>query len=157
MRCFVAAGLSLLALTAFGCQQKPPAGEPMPPTSEQPPGAATAAPSIPITDRDWVLIELGNQPAPLGSGNEPATMRLESTTSTAAGFAGCNRYRSNVTLSGDTMRFGPIISTKMACADGDELERGFLAALKDVATYQATDTSLTLNGPGGQLARFRPK
>jgi heat shock protein HslJ len=157
MRFIAAAGLSLLALTAFGCRQKPPAGEQMPSTSEQPPGQATVAPSIPITDRDWVLIELGGKTAPLGSGNEPATMRLESATSTAAGFAGCNRYRSNVTLSGDTMRFGPIISTKMACADGDELERGFLAALKDVATYQATDTSLTLNGPGGQLARFRPK
>jgi putative lipoprotein len=160
MRSIVAAGFAVLALTAIGCQKKPSAGEQMPSASEQPPSTPdqpSAAPSIPITDRDWVLIALGGKTAPLGSGNEPATMRLESANSTAAGFAGCNRYSSQVTVSGDNLRFGPIMSTKMACADGDELERGFLAALKDVSTYQATDTSLTLNGPGGELARFRPK
>ena len=43
----------------------------------------------------------------------------------------------------------------MACVDGDELERSFLAALPAVATFQVTDSALTLSGPGGVVARFR--
>jgi hypothetical protein len=45
----------------------------------------------------------------------------------------------------------------MACADGDELERSFLAALPAVAAYQVTDSALTLSGLAGVLARFRPR
>jgi heat shock protein HslJ len=60
-------------------------------------------------------------------------------------------------LSGDSLSFGPIVSTKMACADGDELERSFLAALPSVATYQVTNSALMLSGPGCVLARFRAR
>jgi hypothetical protein len=45
----------------------------------------------------------------------------------------------------------------MACADGDELEPSYLAALPAVATLQVTDSALTLSGPGGLLARFRAR
>ncbi len=148
MRSIIAPCLIVLALA--GCDKKPP-GEQPPAASEQPPAAAD------ITDRDWVLVALGEQTSPLGAGNEPATLRLEAATSTAAGFAGCNRYRSTYTLSGASLSFGPIISTKMACADGDELERGFLAAMEKVTGYEASDTSLTLSTGDGPLARFRPR
>jgi hypothetical protein len=71
-----------------------------------------------------------------------AALGCESTTSRAAGFAGCNRFSASYRLSGDSLSFGPIVS-KMACADGDELERSFLTALP--------------SGPGGVLARFRAR
>jgi heat shock protein HslJ len=58
-------------------------------------------------------------------------------------------------LAGDSLRFGPAIATKMACADGDELERQFLGALPIVATYEATDSALILKGTSGPLARFQ--
>jgi hypothetical protein len=45
----------------------------------------------------------------------------------------------------------------MACTDGDELERIFLATMPAVATHQVTDSALTLSGPGGVLARFRSR
>lgn len=156
MRSIIVASFSVLAL--MGCEKKPPAGEQTPaaeqaPNSEQPPEAASGG----ITDRAWVLIALGEQISPLGAGNEPATLRLEAANSTAVGFAGCNRYRSTFTLSGDSLRFGPAISTKMACADGDELERGFLGALAEIATYDVSDTLLTLSTADGPLARFRPR
>jgi heat shock protein HslJ len=73
----------------------------------------------------------------------------------AAGFAGCNRYSAAYTLAGDTLTFGPAISTKMACADGDELERSYLATLPEIRSYGRSDSTLTLSGPGVPLARFR--
>ena len=110
----------------------------------------------PITDRDWVLVALAEQASPPPRG-KPATLRLEASTSRAAGFAGCNRFSASYTLAGDSLRFGPIMSTKMACVDGDELERRFLGALPVVATYEATDSALILKGPGGPLARFHAR
>ena len=135
----------MLLGVALGCGKQPPAGEP--------PKAAVATT---ITDRDWVLAELGGKPAPLGSGKRSVTLRLDPATSRAAGFAGCNRYGARYTVAGDTgLTFGPAMSTKMACGDGDDVERMFLAVLPAVTGYRATDSSLTLSGPGGPLARFR--
>ena len=73
----------------------------------------------------------------------------------APGFAGCNRYSAPYTIAGDSLGFGPAISTKMACAEGDSLERAYLAIIPDVTGYQATDSTLTLTGSSGALAVFR--
>jgi heat shock protein HslJ len=142
MRAFAASGI-LFLLTACTKPQKPPSQE-----------QVTVPSRTPITDRDWLLVELGGQSSPLGRGKQPATLRLESSSSRAVGFAGCNRFSASYTLAGDSLRFGLAIATKMACIDGDELERSFLGALPVVATYEATDSVLILKGPGGPLARF---
>ena len=110
-----------------------------------------------ITDREWSLVALGEQPSPPGRGNQPATLRLEASTSRAVGFAGCNRFSASYILAGDSLRFGPAMATKMACVDGDELERSFLGALPVVTTYEVTDSALILKGPGGRLARFHAR
>lgn len=85
----------------------------------------------------------------------PATIQFDPTTGRAAGFAGCNRYSAGYTLAGDSLTFGPAVSTKMACAGGDELERAYLAMLPAIRSYALSDSTLTLNGSGGPLARFR--
>jgi heat shock protein HslJ len=43
----------------------------------------------------------------------------------------------------------------MACADGDELERSYLATLPEIRSYERSDSTLTLSGSGSPLARFR--
>jgi heat shock protein HslJ len=134
--------LELLIVVACG---------PKPPASEQPPVAATAA----LENREWALVALGEVAAPLGAGGRPATIRFDPTTGRAAGFAGCNRYSAGYTVAGDSLAFGPAISTKMACADGDELERGYLAMLPAIRSHALSDSTLTLNGSDGPLARFR--
>jgi heat shock protein HslJ len=143
MRFVVPAAGMFLLLTAC-------AGPPKPPSQEQ---AAVRGPA-PITDRDWALVALGTQPAPAGGGHQPATLRLEASPSRAVGFAGCNRFSASYTLADDSLRFGPAVATKMACAEGDELERGYLSALPIVTTFEATDSALILKGPDGPVARF---
>jgi heat shock protein HslJ len=132
-------------LATLGCGRTPPAETP----------AKAVAAARPITDRDWQLVSLGERTDPKGSGGRPITLRLDAATSRAAGFAGCNRYSAGYVLTADSLKFTAPISTKMACADGMEVEGGFLAALPTVVTYQASDSSLSLHGPAGPLARFR--
>jgi heat shock protein HslJ len=135
--------LALLLAAALGCGPQPPAHEP------------TSSAAVSITDREWVFASLEEHPAPAGAGGRPATLRLEAASARAVGFGGCNRFSAGYRRAGDSLTFGPVISTKMSCADGDELERSFLAMLPAVATFQATDSALTFYGPSGILARFR--
>ena len=118
---------------------------------------SSAASTPSIIERDWALVALGDSAAPLGSGGKPATIRFDSAAGRAGGFAGCNRYSAPYDMTGDSLGFGPAISTKMACADGDALEHAFLAIFPDVIGYQATDSTLTLAGASGALARFRAR
>lgn len=113
-------------------------------------GASSAA----VLEREWALVTLGDSAAPRGTGGKPATIRFDSAASRAAGFAGCNRYSAPYTIAGDSLRFGPAISTKMACADGNALERAYLAIIPEVAGFRVTDSTLTLTGSSGTLAVF---
>ena len=98
---------------------------------------------------------LGDAAAPAGAGGRPATIQFDMANGRASGFAGCNRYSASFTLEGDRLTFGPAMSTKMACQDGDDLERRYLVILPDVTGYEQSDSTLSLVGAGGSLARFR--
>ena len=113
-----------------------------------------AAVGTPVTDRDWVVIALGVRSHPVGSDGRRITLRLDSATSRASGFAGCNQYTAPYRIAGDTLTFGAIAATRMACADGDEVEQSFLTALSAVRTYHASDGELTLDG--ATSIRFQP-
>ena len=134
----------LLVLALAGCAKREP------PKAEAPAQASVKS----IEDRDWDLVALGERDHPLGAGGKPATLRFDSAAQRAGGSAGCNRYNASYRLKGDSLSFGPGISTKMACPDGMELENAWLGALPKVATWNATDSTLTLNGEDGPLARF---
>lgn len=147
-----------VALLALACSKAPEnrasEAEPSPQSASATPATTqSAAPAI--VERDWALVTLGGSAAPLGSGGKPATIRLDSASARAAGFAGCNRYSAQYTMVGDSLHFGPAISTKMACAEGDSLERAYLSIIPDVTSYQATDSTMTLAGASGPLAGFR--
>jgi len=107
-----------------------------------------------IENRDWNLVGLGALDHPLGAGGKPATLRFDAGTRRAGGNAGCNRYNAGYVLAGDSLRFEAAMSTRMACVDGMELENAWLGAMAHVVTWSATDTTLTLSGPDGPLARF---
>jgi heat shock protein HslJ len=74
-----------------------------------------------------------------------------------SGSGGCNRISGAYEAAGDTLRFGPMAGTKMACVDGMELERRFLAALASVARYRIRDGRLELlDAEGKLLGQFEP-
>ena len=135
----------VIALALAGCTKETP--------PEKGNGDATKA-AASIENRDWDLVSLGDLDRPLGAGGKPATLRFDAAAKRAGGNAGCNRYSAAYVLAGDSLSFEAAISTKMACTEGMELETAWLGALSHVVTFSASDSTLTLAGPDGPLARL---
>jgi heat shock protein HslJ len=157
--------LVAVAMTLLACGKQP---------SGEPPKLESSAP-LAIGTGDWVLVSLGTQTMPADSTKRP-TLRLDTGTLHASGFAGCNRYSGTFILRGDSLTFGPVVSTKMFCEATSELETAFLKALGATATYQVrtwspiagdeakpgftpsqvNNSELLLRTRDGQEARFKP-
>lgn len=122
----------------------------------QPPHSANSGPAFraSVSGVDWELMELDGKTASTGAGGRRATLRFDADTARVGGFSGCNRFAGTYTLRGDTLRFGPLIMTRMACADGMELERELSAALEATQRYELSSTQLKLVGPSKAVARF---
>ena len=103
---------------------------------------------------DWQLIELNAKTAPAGAGGRRVTLRFDADSARVGGFAGCNRFGASYTIAGDSLRFGPLAMTMMACTEGMPLESALTAALTATRRYELTSTQLKLFGPAGAVARF---
>ncbi len=103
---------------------------------------------------DWELVELAGREAPTGNGGRRATLRFEADTARAGGFAGCNRYGGTYTVDGANIKFGPLMMTKMGCADGMELEQNLARALERADRFDATATELKFLTGADVVARF---
>ncbi len=116
-------------------------------------GCGSDAP--PITGKEWVVVALGDRIAPVGSGGHLLTLILDDSTDHVSGFSGCNQYGGSYSLSGDTLKFGPLVSTKMMCIDAIDLESIYLAALPTITTWRLSDSTLTLSGAGAVAVKLR--
>jgi heat shock protein HslJ len=110
--------------------------------------SACDAPAPPFAGREWQVVAIGAHQAPFGAGGRPLTMNFDAAESRVSGFAGCNQYGGPYVQSGDTLIFGPMVSTKMFCLESDSVERAFLGAIPAVATWQLQDSVLILHGAG---------
>ena len=73
----------------------------------------------------------------------------------ASGSAGCNSYFGAYALSGSTLKFGPLATTRKMCAEPQrvmEQEQQFLKALGTVATAKQEGDRLELRTADGALA-----
>lgn len=122
----------------------------------QPPRAANSDPAFraSVSGVDWELVELDGKTASTGAGHRRATIRFEPDTARVGGFAGCNQFGGPYTINGDSLRFGQLVSTMMACTEGMQLESEYLAALQATRRYELSSTQLKLFGPSGPVARF---
>jgi heat shock protein HslJ len=66
------------------------------------------------------------------------------------GHGGCNRFFGSYELEGKALRFGPLASTRMACADMKS-EHAFMSALQSARAIDATHLRLTLLGENGEV------
>jgi heat shock protein HslJ len=140
--------LPLLAATlAAACSPapRPPGGA----DSTPPPSAA----ATPLLDTTWHLAEVGGRPVPATDDSRRPSMRLVADGRKVQGNAGCNRMMGSYELNGAALKFGPLMSTKMACPALDT-EQAFLSALGSTTRYQIDGSNLTLYGADGPLARL---
>ncbi len=122
----------------------------------QPPHPASSEPEFraSVSGVDWELMELDGKTASTGAGGRRATLRFDVDTARVGGFSGCNRFGGTYTINGDSLRFGPLATTRMACAAGMDLESQLSAALGATRRYELSSTQLKLFGPSGPVARF---
>jgi heat shock protein HslJ len=108
--------------------------------------------SEPLAGTAWRLEELNGQPA-LTSQNVPTpTLTFAADGSRASGNGGCNQFNGPYTQAGESLRFGPLASTRRACVEpaGNAQETAYLRALESTTRFSATAEQLLLYA-GNQL------
>jgi len=94
----------------------------------------------------WTLTDLDSGPV---TGTPPT---LELTDTDVSGTGGCNTFSGTYTTDGDTISFGPLASTMMACEPPVmEQETVYLAALDGATAYTVDGDTLTISGDAGTL------
>ncbi|WP_426416446.1 YbaY family lipoprotein [Aestuariirhabdus sp. LZHN29] len=92
----------------------------------------------------WKLVRLEDRAVVEGWGGEALYIRFDAEAAHAGGFSGCNRFSASFKLSGSGIRFGPIMSTRRACASGMEQEGRFLTQLEAAVGYSIKGSMLAL-------------
>jgi len=146
--------LSLVACTSTPRPGDHPSSTPVSDTAK-PADAATPGSGAALVGTDWVLMEVGGQPL-AGRGSRRPEFQLAADGRKVQGFAGCNRIAGTYELKGDTLKFGPLIATKMACP-ALATEEAFLKALDAAVRYEIGGSNLTLFGADGPVARLQAR
>lgn len=113
--------------------------------------------SMVLGGTDWRLASIGGEPAIPTEGPNAARLHFDADSGRVFGGGSCNRISGPYTLSGDSLRMGPMIATRMACADErlNAQETAFLGALDRTQRYTVAGDTLVLMGEGGSpLARL---
>jgi heat shock protein HslJ len=110
-------------------------------------------PMASLTDTPWHVQSYNN-----GQGGVVTTLPRTQLSATfgadqrVAGSAGCNRFSGTYTMEGESLSFGPLATTRMACPEPImEQERAFLAALESTTQFTQTGDRLTLRDADGVM------
>jgi putative lipoprotein len=113
------------------------------------------APDEPLEGTYWKLILLGDAPVEVAEKQREAHFTLHPSDKRVSGSGGCNRLAGSYQVEGDRLTFGKIAATMMACPQGMETERSFLAALQKVSRAKIAQQQLELlDSSGSVVARF---
>ncbi len=79
---------------------------------------------------------------------------FESEKNHVSGFAGCNNFMGPVFANKDSLRFGNLASTMMACVEGAQGERNFLSLLPTTETYKVDADTLWISAKNVPIMKF---
>jgi heat shock protein HslJ len=112
-----------------------------------------------LAGTSWELIdeiptEAGGTPE-ADTDTAPITLTFEAE-GQVVGHGGCNSYSATYTLEGTSISFSDVVSTKMACEDGDIMQReqDFFAALSSASQFGLTDERLYIRPEDGSRLAF---
>lgn len=112
---------------------------------------ALDAPVTPLLNTYWRLSSLGSTAVQAGAAQREPHLSLQEQDHRVAGSLGCNAMNGSYALDGEHLAFGPMISTRMACVKGMDIEHGFTDALRGSASWKIKASRLELYDAGGQL------
>jgi heat shock protein HslJ len=111
--------------------------------------------SVALEGTYWQLIRLDDSAVVQVSPPSGAHLLLDPDAHRISGSGGCNRLMGSYEVHGDSLTFGPIATTRMACPAGMETETAFLSALAQVRRWKAEAKHLSLSDSTGKiLAQF---
>ena len=111
--------------------------------------ASTQQSKLVIPAGEWKLQQLDK--TDVSALAKPITLRLDSVEKRASGFAGCNQYFSTYSMSGYSVTFSGIGSTKMFCEGTQQTENDFLKALGEVRSFQCDGKTLNFYYKGENM------
>lgn len=154
--CSLVAACSLAGCSA-GRESHDTRSAPLPAAGERQ-GSGSAPGAVTLEDTRWGLLELNGERMTFAEDKLEPYFILDSGTKRLEGFGGCNRMGGAYNATGDSLRFGPLISTQMACPDAEmKLEQGFFQALGAVTTWMIEGEHLSLYGGEKILAKLTPR
>ena len=103
----------------------------------------------------WVLEELnGYKVFATDFQKEMPRIEINSSENRFSGYGGCNSMSGSIFYEKDLLRFTKVISTLMACPQGNK-EGEFVKALQSTTTYSIENNRLTLSNPSAKLLVFK--
>lgn len=106
-----------------------------------------------VLDQKWMLRSLAGQAIQLPEGAQTPWLQLAADKS-LSGFGGCNNLMGKYTLDGATIGFPGVASTKKFCESTQQLEDGYLGALRDANSFKLDKGLLKLMQGDTELASF---
>jgi heat shock protein HslJ len=118
--------------------------------------SSDAASAATLENTYWKAIAIGDRPARVAENIAEPHLLLHPADTRASGSSGCNGFSGSYQLSGDSLRFGKLLSTMRACVDPElnRQERAFLDALAATRSWRVAGDTLVLSDGTGALARF---
>lgn len=92
----------------------------------------------------WYLTTIYSGPDTIHVPDKIASLRFEPEKKTINGKGGCNQFGGRYTLSGETVHFSNMYSTKMYCHEYQAIEDKYLASLEEVDHYVLAEKELIL-------------
>lgn len=170
--CYLWATLLVVLLALAGCAiPQLPASTPGAPSESTVSASTPAADTTPaataegdegdpLANTSWQLTAFGSAGAETPVVPD-STVTLEfSADGTAGGNTGCNSYGGDYTVEDDTLSFGEMVSTLMACADEAVMaqEQAYLQALQSAARFEVAADQLTIwYDEGNSQLNFAPQ
>lgn len=90
---------------------------------------------------DWKLTRIENRPI---NSKSKAAISFDQRNNRVSGNGGCNGFGGNLSINGSSIRVSQVISTKMFCEQGSDVENGFFNQLERVTRFDLNNGKLQL-------------
>lgn len=124
--------------------------------SNQPGDSASGGSSARLEETHWVLVTIEDKPVADAAGRAGPFLVLDS--GSVSGLGGCNRFGGGYRLRGDSLTFGQLAATMMACMEGMETEAAFMRMLPEVRRWKIDKNRLEFfDTSGKRIAAFEAR
>ena len=112
---------------------------------------------VTVEDTQWALLELSGKTITVKVNDKAPYLELNSKKASAYGFGGCNRFFGSYETAGQSLTFGAMGATRMACPEGMDQEQELFTVLGSVTRYEIHGSKLMLFADKTLVARFEAR